>query len=177
MSTWQGLVSLEDIPRACSVPAQSDPQQWEAMHRDMVLSPGSPELGAFLFPLDMFGIDSEKQENQCSLHTSPSRTEHSPSPVALALLPAPRVTMAAPCHHCDITVTMVYGLIWPSSMTNGGHQHLQVGGSGKKGREMGPLKNNSGNDPRRNNSTMQYNTVQVELQLINALRYNKSVQN
>ena len=64
--------------------------------RDMVLSPGSPELGASSVPLDMIGIDDEKQESRCSLHASPGRTEHGPSPAAFALLPASCVTMAAP---------------------------------------------------------------------------------
>ena len=80
---------------------QADPQQPCARQRgaacrDTVLSPGSPELGASSVPLDMIGIDDEKQENRCSLHASPGRTEHGPSPAAFALLPASCVTMAAP---------------------------------------------------------------------------------
>ena len=80
---------------------QADPQQPCARQRgaacrDTVLSPGSPELGASSVPLDMIGIDDEKQESRCSLHASPGRTEHGPSPAAFALLPASCVTMAAP---------------------------------------------------------------------------------
>ena len=81
---------------------QADPQllsarQWGAARRDTGLSPGSPELGASSFCSDIIGIDGKKQESQespSSLRASPGRNEHSPSPTAFALLPAPRVTMA-----------------------------------------------------------------------------------
>ena len=94
-------------PRRWGAPArpsqpQADSQQLSAQqrgaaHRDAVLSPDSPEMGVSSFSLDMIGIDSEKQESQespSSLRASPGRSEHSPSPAACALLPAPRVTMA-----------------------------------------------------------------------------------
>ena len=75
---------------------QAEAQNPSAQHRDAVLSPGSSELEAFRFLLDIMCINSEHCKSPCSLCALPGRTDTGLSPAAFAVLQASRVTMAAP---------------------------------------------------------------------------------
>ena len=59
-----------------------------AVHRDAVLSPGSSELEAFRFLVDMMCVNSEHCESPCSLCASPGRTDARAEPGSLCSAPS-----------------------------------------------------------------------------------------
>ena len=73
--------------------------------RDAVFSPGSSELEAFLFLLDMMCANSEHCKSHCSLYASPNRTDAQAEPGSLGSAPSITSQWPLPDTHCDITVT------------------------------------------------------------------------
>jgi len=79
-----------------------------AVHRDAVLSPGSSELEAFRFLLDIMCVNSEHCKSPCSLRASPGRTDARAEPRSLCSAPSltrhngrsmtPTVTSRSPPH-------------------------------------------------------------------------------
>jgi len=87
---------------------QAEAQNPSAQHRDAVLSPGSSELEAFRFLLDIMCINSEHRKSPCSLRASPGRTDARAEPRSLCSAPSltrhngrsmtPTVTSRSPPH-------------------------------------------------------------------------------
>ena len=87
---------------------QAEAQNPSAQHRDAVLSPGSSELEAFRFLLDIMCVNSEHCKSPCSLRASPGRTDARAEPRSLCSAPSltrhngrsmtPTVTSRSPPH-------------------------------------------------------------------------------
>ena len=67
---------------------QAEAQNPSAQHRDAVLSPGSSELEAFRFLLDIMCVNSEHCKSPCSLRASPGRTDARAEPRSLCSAPS-----------------------------------------------------------------------------------------
>ncbi len=79
-------------PAGLSSPLRSQPQAEaqnpSAQHWDAVLSPGSSELEAFRFLLDIMCVNSEHRKSPCSLRASPGRTDARAEPRSLCSAPS-----------------------------------------------------------------------------------------